>query len=57
MGAENTVDDSEALMIRANKGERASMLCFTSDVGSGSSSHDFVANARVICFTSDTDAG
>ena len=48
MGAGNTVDDSEALMIRANKGERASMWCFTSDVGNGSSSHDFVADASAI---------
>ena len=53
MGAGNTVDDSEALMIRANKGERASMWCFTSDVGSGSSSHDFVADASAIFFTSE----
>ena len=48
MGAGNTVDDSEALMILANKGERASMWCFTSDVGSGSSSHDFAADASAI---------
>ena len=57
MGAGNTVDDIEALMIRANKGERASMWCFTSDVGSGSSSHDFVADASTIFFTSESDAG
>ena len=44
-------------MIRANKGERASMWCFTSDVGSGSSSHDFVADASAIFFTSESDAG
>ena len=48
MGAGHSVDDSEALMIRANKVERASMWCFTSDVGSGSSSHDFVADASAI---------
>ena len=35
-------------MIRTNKGERASMWCFTSEVGSGSSSHDFVADASAI---------
>ena len=57
MGAGNTVDDSEALMIRANKGERASMWCFTSDVGSGSGSHDFVADASAIFFTSESDPG
>ena len=50
MGAGNTVDDSEALIIRANKGETASMWCFTSDVDSGSSSHDFVADASAIFF-------
>ena len=48
MGAGNKVDDSEALVIRANKGERASMWCFTCDVGSGSSSHDFVEDASAI---------
>ena len=48
MGAGNTVDDSEALTIRANKGESASMSCLTSDVGSGSSSHDFVADANAL---------
>ena len=48
MGAGNTVDDSEALTIRANRGERASVWCFTSDVGSGSSSHDFVADASAL---------
>ena len=48
MGAGNTVDDCEAVMIRANRGERASMRCFTSDVRSGSSSHDFVADASGI---------
>ena len=48
MGAGNTVDDSDALMIRANKGEIASMWCFTNDVGSGSSSHDFVADESAI---------
>ena len=57
MGAGNTVDDSEALMIRANRGDRASMWCFTSGVGSGSSSHDFVADASTISFTSEGDAG
>ena len=45
MVAGNTVGDREALMIRA---KRASMWCFTSDVGSGSSSHDFVADASAI---------
>ena len=45
VGAGNTVDDSEVLMIRANKAERASMWRFTSNVGSGSSSHDFMADA------------
>ena len=39
-------------MIRANKGERAS-----SDVGSGSGSHDFVADASAIFFTSESGAG
>ena len=49
MGAGNTIDDSEVLMIRANRGESASMWCFTSDVGSGSTSHDvFVADASSI---------
>ena len=57
MGAGNKVDDSDALMIRANKGERASMWCFASDVGSGSSSHNFVADARAVFFTSEDDAG
>ena len=33
------------------------MWCFTSDVGSGSSSHDFVADASAIFYTSDSDAG
>ena len=45
MGAGNTVVASEALMIRASRGEKASMCCLTIDVGSGSSSHDFVADA------------
>ena len=57
MGAGNTVDDNEVLMIRAYRGERASMWCFTSDVGSGSSSHDIVADASAIFFTSESDAG
>ena len=57
MGAGNTVDDSEALIIRANRGERASMWCFTSDVCSGSSSHDFVADASGIFYTTECDAG
>ena len=35
-------------MIRVNRGERASMWCFTSDDGSGSSSHDVVADTSVI---------
>ena len=48
MGAGNTVVASEALMIRASRGERASMCCLTIDVGSGSSSHDFVADASTI---------
>ena len=57
MGAGNTVDDSEALMMRANRGERASMGCFTSDVGSESSSHDFVADDSIIFFTPESEAG
>ena len=48
MGAGNTVDDYEVLMIRAYRGERASMWCFTNDVGSGSSSYDIVADASAI---------
>ena len=48
MGAGNTVVASEALMIRASRGERASMCCLTIDVGSWSSSHDFVADASTI---------
>ena len=56
MGAGNTVVASEALMIRASRGERASMCCLTIDVGSGSSSHDFVADASTIFFTSEGDA-
>ena len=48
MGVGNTVDDSEVLMIRANKGERASMWCCSSDLGSGSSSHDIVADESAI---------
>ena len=56
MGAGNTVVASDALMIRVSRGERASMCCLTIDVGSGSSSHDFVANASTICFTSEGDA-
>ena len=50
MGAGNTVVASEALMIRASRGERASMCCLTIDVGSGSSSHDFVADVSTIFF-------
>ena len=57
MGAGNAVDDSDVLMIRANRGERASMWSFTCDVGGGSSSHDFVADACAIFFTSESDAG
>ena len=56
MGAGNTVVASEALMIRASRGERASMCCLTIDVGSGSSSHDFVPDASTIFFTSEGDA-
>ena len=48
MGAGNTVVAREALMIRASRGERASMCCLTIDVGSGSNSHDFVADASTI---------
>ena len=33
------------------------MWCFISDVGSGSSSHDFVADASAIVFISESDAG
>ena len=56
MGVGNTVVASEALMIRTSRGERASMCCLTIDVGSGSSSHDFVADASTIFFTSEGDA-
>ena len=56
MGAGNTVVASEALMIRASRGERALMCCLTIYVGSGSSSHDFVADASTIFFTSEGDA-
>ena len=37
-------------MIRANRGERASMWCLSSDVGSGSGSHDFLWQIRVLFF-------
>ena len=57
MGAGNTVDDSEASMIQANRGERASMWRFTNDVGSGSSSHDFGADDSAISSKSESDAG
>ena len=53
IGAGNTVDDSEALMTQTKRREWASMRCFTSNVGSGSSSHDFVADASGMFFTSE----
>ena len=50
IGAGNTVDDSEVLMIRANRGERASMWCFTNNV-------DSMSILSALCFTSEGDAG
>ena len=43
--------ESDALIVRVIAGHRALMFCLRSDVVSGSSSHDLVANAKFMFFT------